>query len=514
VGFNFGKIIQNRSSANEALAQDDLRNYNLPRYFDGMQRLLLCAVLPYRAVAPNRLAAAADECSGKGDDMIKIKQGLDLPIEGLPQQQLGESKAVESVALVGFDYIGMKPTMAVKEGDRVKLGDLLFSDKKNPGVLYTAPGAGEVIAINRGEKRALQSVVIRLNGEASVEFGRHAAVDLAELSSEVVRRQLIESGSWTAFRTRPFSKVPAVDSQPNAIFVTAMDSNPLAADAEVIIAAEATAFEQGLTVLSRLGADTVYCCAAEGSQISTGNSTAQLETFSGPHPAGLAGTHIHLLAPVSAEKTAWTINYQEVIAIGKLFTEGRISVQRHIALGGPSVKNPRLLTTRLGASLNDLTEGELTEGDIRLLSGSVFNGRKAGDSYAFLGRYHQQVTALSEGREREFMSYLRAGPEKHSVTRSFASAWLPRKLFSLSTSTHGSERAMVPIGSYERVMPLDILPTQLLRALIVGDSEVAQQLGCLELDEEDLALCTYVCSGKYEYGPILRENLTQIEKGG
>lgn len=446
--------------------------------------------------------------------MIKIKRGLDLPISGAPEQSIAEGNAARSVALIGFDYIDMRPTMQVAEGDRVALGQVLFTDKKNPGVKYTAPGAGVVAAINRGEKRALQSVVIELDGDEQLSFEPIAASQLKQLDVSAVKQRLIDSGLWTALRTRPFSKVPSPEATPAAIFVTAIDTNPLAANPEVIVARDADSFANGLAVLGRLTSGSVYCCTAANSSISVGDSGAQLAQFDGPHPAGLVGTHIHYLAPVSAKKTVFSVGYQDVIAIGKLFTEGRIAVERVVALAGPEVASPKLLTTRVGANLDELTAGLIGSGDVRVLSGSVLNGRKARGPYAYLGRYHNQVTVLREGRDREFMSYLRLGVEKHSVTRTFISWLSPKKLFSFTTTTNGSDRAMVPIGSYEKVMPLDILPTQLLRALIVGDTATAQQLGCLELDEEDLALCTYVCSGKYEYGPILRDNLTRIEKEG
>ncbi|MBT8138709.1 MAG: Na(+)-translocating NADH-quinone reductase subunit A [Gammaproteobacteria bacterium] len=446
--------------------------------------------------------------------MIKIKRGLDLPIGGAPQQSIEQGARARSVALIGFDYVGMKPTMEVTEGDSVKLGQLLFTDKKTPGVRYTAPGAGRVAAINRGEKRALQSVVIELDGDAALSYDAVAPGQLASLSNQAVRERMLDSGAWTALRTRPYSKVPAPDAKPAAIFVTAIDTNPLAADPALIIASRENDFTNGLTILSRLGAEKLFCCTAEGVNIELGNSGAVQETFTGPHPAGLAGTHIHHLCPASSKRSVLWINYQDVIALGVLFSEGRIDVERIVALGGPAVDKPRLLKTRLGASTDELVAGEHSGGDNRVLSGSVFNGRKARGPYAYLGRYHQQVTILPEGRDREFMSYLRAGFNKHSVTRTFISALSRDKLLPFSTTTNGSDRAMVPIGNFEKVMPLDILPTQLLRSLIVGDTASAQTLGCLELDEEDLALCTYVCSGKYEYGPILRDNLTRIEKEG
>jgi Na+-transporting NADH:ubiquinone oxidoreductase subunit A len=445
--------------------------------------------------------------------MIKIKRGLDLPLAGAPEQRIEPARAVRSVAVLGCDYHGMKPTMAVQVGDRVKLGQVLFSDKKNPGVHFTAPGAGVVSAIHRGEQRVLQSVVIDLEGDDAVEFARYDAAQLPALDSQAVRDNLQQSGLWTALRTRPFSKVPAVDAVPSSIFVTAIDTHPLAADPAVVIGERPADFANGLAVLARLGK--VHLCKASGVGLSGEvQANVQPQEFAGPHPAGLAGTHIHFLDPVSAGKSVWQIGYQDVIAIGALFSRGQLDVTRVVALGGPVVDKPRLLRTRLGASLEELTAGELQAGSNRIISGSVLGGRTSRGAFAFLGRYHVQVSCLHEGRERELLHYLRAGVNKHSVLNIFVSKLMGGRKLAMDTSTNGSPRAMVPVGNYEAVMPLDILPTQLLRYLIVGDTEMAQKLGCLELDEEDLALCTYVCAGKYEYGPILRDNLARIEKEG
>lgn len=446
--------------------------------------------------------------------MIRIKRGLDLPITGAPEQRIEAARPVRSVAVIGFDYHGMKPTMAVQAGDRVKLGQVLFSDKKTPGVHFTAPGAGVVSAIHRGEQRVLQSVVIDLDGDDAVEFAAYSDGQLDALSGEQVRRNLQQSGLWAALRTRPFSKVPAVDATPASIFVTAIDTHPLAADPAVVIAEAAEDFTRGLRVLARLAK--VFVCVGENAKVpGSGLNNVQVEQFAGPHPAGLPGTHIHFLDPVNAHKTVWQVGYQDVIAIGKLFVTGRLSVERVVALAGPMVDKPRLVRTRLGANLDELTAGELKVGKpVRVISGSLFGGRSARGACAWLGRYHQQVSCLEEGTEREMLHYLRAGVEKHSVMNLYISKLNPGKLFNFTTSTNGSPRAMVPIGNYEEIMPLDILPTQLLRYLIVGDTDMAQKLGCLELDEEDLALCSYVCAGKYEYGPILRDNLTRIEKEG
>jgi Na+-transporting NADH:ubiquinone oxidoreductase subunit A len=447
--------------------------------------------------------------------MIKTKKGLDLPIAGAPEQVIQPAGAVQSVAVLGDDYPGMKPTMLVAEGDRVKLGQPLFSDKKNEGVVFTAPAAGVVRAINRGAKRALLSVVVEVDGDDAESFPAVGTDAIPGLTREQTVETLVASGLWTALRTRPFSRVPPLQGDPHSIFVTAMDTNPLAPDPTVVIAEAPELFAAGLDVLAKLTQGKVFVCHEEGASVPSGRDAKVVsESFSGPHPAGLPGTHIHFLDPVGPHKTVWFVGYQDVIAIGALFVEGRIRTERVVALGGPGVEKPRLLRTRLGASLEALTAGELRDGDYRVISGSVLAGRTAEGSVGFLGRYHLQVSVLPEDRERKLLGYLSPGPNRHSVLPVYLSSWLHKGPLRFTTTTNGSPRGMVPVGSYERVMPLDILPTQLLRSLLVGDIDTAIKLGCLELDEDDIALCTYACPGKYEYGPVLRKMLTQIEKEG
>ena len=447
--------------------------------------------------------------------MFRIRKGLDLPISGVPEQHVTTGASIHHVAIVGDDYVGMRPAMLVQEGDRVIKGQALFEDKKNPGVMFTAPASGTVVAIHRGERRVLQSVVIQIEGDEKREFARFDAADLATLSHDVVQTQLLESGLWTALRTRPYSKTPVPGTVPAAIFVTAIDTNPLSADPQPLILAERKAFDAGLTVLTRLTPGKVHVCQASGGKLG-GHPQGQVafNEFAGPHPAGLVGTHIHFLEPVSLTKQVWHLNYQDVIAIGKLFTTGELCAERIIAIGGPQATQPRLVRTLLGADLTALLAGETKEGENRIISGSVLSGRHATGPMAWLGRFHLQVSVVLEGREKELFGWVLPGAEKYSVTRTTLGHFLRHKLFNFSTSTNGGERAMVPIGNYDRVMPLDILPTVLLRDLLAGDTDGAQALGCLELDEEDLALCTYVCPGKYEYGPVLREVLTRIEQEG
>ena len=445
--------------------------------------------------------------------MIQIKKGLDLPISGAPRMQLEAGLPVRRVALVAADYQGMKPALLVAEGDQVCLGQPLFADKQHPRILYTSPGAGKVIAINRGERRVFVSLVIELAGSEEKTFSATPAERLDQLSAAEIETQLLAAGLWTSFRTRPFSHVPAPDTRPAALFVTAIDTNPLAADPQLVIAERPAEFAAGLKIIRQLTTGKTYLCKTPAAQI-TAPSGVTISEFSGCHPAGLVGTHIHFLEKINQQRSVWHIGYQDVIAIGHLFLTGRILSERIIALAGPLVKNPRLLRTRLGACLSELTSGELQGGPARVVSGSVLAGRSASESLDFLGRYHNQVSVIAEDAQRELLGWCLPGFKKFSVKKVFASALLPRRPLALTTNTHGSLRAMVPTGAFEKVMPLNIKATWLLRALLTADTDLAQGLGCLELDEEDLALCSFVCSGKMDYGQYLRQALLKIEKEG
>lgn len=444
-----------------------------------------------------------------------IKKGLDLPITGSPEQKISEGNRISSVALLGSDYVGLKPKMAVAEGDKVKLGQVLFTDKQNPGVNFTSPGAGIVKFINRGEKRALISVVIELDGNQKESFAKYSDSELAGLSVEQIKENLLLSGLWTSFVTRPYGKVPEVNSTPSSIFITAIDTRPLAADPEQIIAERATDFANGLAIIAKLSGGKTHLIKAKGANIAsvTGVSTSE---FSGPHPAGLPSTHIHFIDPVNINKFVWHIDYQAVIAIGALFATGQLNVERVVSLAGPSVINPRLVRTRVGANLLELTENELIEGDNRVISGSVLYGHEASGGMAYLSAYHLQVSALKEGREREFFGWIVPGKDKYSALNVYLSSKdrKDNRQFPLTTDKNGSNRAIVPVGVYESVMPLDILATPLIKAIVVGDTDMAQALGCLELSEEDVSLFTFVDPGKHDFAPVLRANLNKIEKEG
>ncbi len=446
-----------------------------------------------------------------------IKKGLDLPVTGAPEQVIESGSSPRRVAILADDFNGLKPSFMVQPGDVVRRGQALFEDKKTPGVLFTAPCAGTVTAIHRGERRAFQSIVIEPGGSGEqVAFETFTGQSPATYDRSATQELLVESGLWTAFRTRPFTRVPALNSVPYAIFVTAMDTNPLAADVDIIVGERLPDMEAGLLLIGKLTDGKVHFCKKAGSALQpTSASGVSVQEFKGPHPAGTPGLHIHLIAPVGHNRTVWHIGIQDLLAIGRLVRTGELDTERVIALAGPVVKRPRLLKVRLGTSLDDLTTNELEDGENRVISGSILSGRKAsGEIFGYLGRYHVQVSALKEDRERVFLGWMEPGADKFSVVSAFISSLIPDKKFNLTTTTNGGARAMVPIGTYERVMPFDILPTFLLRSLVVDDIEQAEELGCLELDEEDLALCTFVCPSKYDFGPILRRNLNTIEKEG
>ncbi len=448
----------------------------------------------------------------------RLKRGLDLPLAGEPERALHEAAAVRHVALLGDDHVGLKPTFLVQPGDRVKRGQCMFEDKKRPGVSFTAPAAGTVVDLHRGERRAFQSLVIQIEGDddadAQLPFAAYSGTPPDKLSADAVRALLLESGLWTALRTRPYSRVPEATATPRALFVTAMDTRPHAPSVDMVLAGREADFELGLSCLSKLSGGPTFVCVAPGSTLaarSTGD--IQVVIFEGAHPAGLAGTHIHFLSPVDLERCVWHIGYQDVAAIGRLFATGRLDVERVVSLAGPGARQPRLLRTRLGASIDELTHGELAPGRQRVISGSVLDGRTAmGEATGYLGRFHQQISVVPEAEGREFFGWITPGAEKFSVWGVVLGAFRKQARLALTTTTNGGKRAMVPIGSFERIMPLDLMPTFLLRALLMSNDEQAEALGALELDEDDLALCTFVCPGKAEYGPLLRAALTRIEK--
>jgi Na+-transporting NADH:ubiquinone oxidoreductase subunit A len=444
----------------------------------------------------------------------QIKQGLNLPIGGVADPDVLEAVRVREVAIIGRDYPGLRPKLHVAPGDRVRQGQLLVTDARNRSLRLTAPAPGRIRAVNRGERRRLESVVIAIEGEGHVGFS--AAAGRGPASAAGLRELLLESGLWSAFRNRPFGRVPDPAAEPVALFVTAMETEPLAPPIEAQLTGGEDDFARGVRALRQLTAGPVFVCRGPEDQLpDIDGERVRVEVFEGPHPAGLAGTHIHRLAPVSRTRAVWSLHAVDVVAIGHLLRTGRLKNERVVALAGPGVRRPRLLSVRAGASLEELTHGELTGEQNRLISGSVLSGRAAtGPATSFLGRFDRQISVLPEGGGRHQPAWLTLGLDVYTATGAYVSAFRPASSLRFSTAAHGAPRAMIPLEAFDAVMPLDILPTPLLRAISARDTVRAEDLGCLELLEEDLALCTLVDPGKGNWGDELRDILDLIEKEG
>ncbi|MEL6643761.1 MAG: Na(+)-translocating NADH-quinone reductase subunit A [Pseudomonadota bacterium] len=442
-----------------------------------------------------------------------LKRGLDIPIEGAVQDGAITPATTRYVGILGDDYQGLKPRILVEEGAAIGAGAPVMFHKDLPEAQIVSPVSGRVSRINRGARRRLVSIEIEADTNAA------EPVDFSDVGgdgdADAIAEKLCAAGLWTSFRTRPYSKVPAADSRPAAIYVTAMDTEPLAPDPVPIIADEAEAFVKGLECVAALSEGATYLCHVEGADIPGGDvAGVEAAAFSGPHPVGLAGTHMHFLEPPDSTKTVWTIGYGDVLAIGRLFLTQRFDGTRVIALAGPICASPRLVRTTVGASMIELCDQDLpSDRQARLISGSVLSGRSGQAQSAYLGRYARQVTLIEEDTKQIPMGWIRPMFEKYAVQPVLGSA-LAQKTYPLTSNMNGGRRAMVPLGTFEELMPQDFLPTQLLRALLVMDTDQAQALGALELDEEDLGLAGFACPAKYEYGMALRDCLTKIEIEG
>ncbi|HDP93776.1 MAG TPA: Na(+)-translocating NADH-quinone reductase subunit A [Candidatus Aminicenantes bacterium] len=444
---------------------------------------------------------------------IRTRKGLTVPLKGAPDQIVYPAADVTQVGISALDYPGLKPRLRVKEGDRVKRGEPLLTDKVHPAIHFVSPAGGRVVSIHRGARRVLEGIAVEVDGDDVVEF---KVPGNGKPDPDAIRSALLSSGLWPVIRMRPFEMVADPDVPPQALFVTAMDTQPHAPRISAMLAGREEDFRSGMRLLSRLAGVPVFLCRDPGTELPLTDLSGDVRevVFQGPHPAGNVGTHIHFLSPVCRGRRVWHVGFQDVLAIGEFFRSGCLPVERILSLAGPAVRQPRLLRTRLGASLPELTRGEVISGDIRLISGSVLTGFTVTSGRRFLGRYHQQVSALREGGRRRFLGWLYPGFSLFSAKGVVASHFMPRRDLDLNTDIHGGRRAIIPTGVLESVCPLDILSTPLMRALMVDDLEDAEKLGVLELAEEDVALFSFVSASKLDYAEALRRNLETIRKEG
>lgn len=443
---------------------------------------------------------------------IKLKKGFDIRLAGYAEKVLGGYANPARYGVKPVDFPGLLPKLDVKPGDKVKAGTSLFHDKISPEVVFNSPVSGTVLSVERGDRRRILQVVVEKSGEDYIDFGKS---DPAGLSKEEVMANLLKSGLWPSVRQRPYNVIARPDRKPKSIFISGFDTAPLAPDNNFIIDNTPASFLQtGINAISKLTDGKVNLIlngTALSSPVLTSIQGVEISFFSGPHPAGNPGVHIHHLDPVNKGEVVWIINLQDIISIGRLFEEGIYKPERIIALTGSEVKNPQYYRMISGASVSSIIDGNVKEGNLRYISGNVLTGTKI-EPDGYLGYYDSQVTVIPEGDYYEFFGWASPGFNKFSFSRTFFSKLLPKKTFRLDTNLHGGERAFVVTGEYEKVVPMDIYPMQLLKAILAGDIDSMENLGIYEIAEEDFALCEFICPSKIEIQSIVRNGLDLMMK--
>lgn len=443
---------------------------------------------------------------------FKIRQGRDIKLLGEARPEIVNVALPSTVALQPADFKGIKAKVVVKPGDAVKVGTAVIVDKHHPEVKIASPVSGKVKSVNRGEKRVLLEVVIETDGRQEAEqFRRYNDQEIQNLTHEVIIQQILQAGLWPVIRQRPFTKIAHPTDKPKSIFVHAMNTDPLAADMDVVLQGKEKEFQAGLEVLRKLTDGKTHLCIKVGAK-----STALIDAknvhvhrFSGPHPAGNVSTHIHHVDPISRGQIVWYVGAQDVIQIGNLFLTGRYVPERTVAVVGEGATDKAHFRTIVGASVASLLKG--SKDSMCCISGSVLSGREVSPN-GYIHYYDTQLTVIPRGGERKLLGWLAPGFDKYTFSKTFASAFLPEKKSSLDTDRNGSDRAIVLNNIYDHLVPLDIMTYFLLKAVISGDVEEAEKLGILECDEEDFALCTFACPSKTDVGGIIKEGLDLIEK--
>ncbi|MBL7849537.1 MAG: Na(+)-translocating NADH-quinone reductase subunit A [Cyclobacteriaceae bacterium] len=447
---------------------------------------------------------------------IRLKKGFTINLAGKAAAKIGDSGPADSVAIKPTDFQGIYiPKVVVKEGDTVKAGSPLFHDKKLERIQFTSPVSGEVVRITRGEKRALLEVVILADKQVEyLPFKKHTVSEIANLSVEGIKSQMLDSGVWANLVQRPFGILADPSVTPKAIHISAFDTAPLAPDYSFLFKGQDHFFQTGVDVLKKLTPGAVHINIHNASDLSTVFSQAkgaEVNKFSGPHPAGCVGVQIHHIDPINKGDIVWTINPFGVIQIGKLFLQGIYDASKLVAITGSEVKNPQYVKTYTGASMKSLTANNVAAENVRYISGNPLTGTHVGKD-GYLGFYDHQVTVLPEGNDYEFIGWITPGANKLSVQRAWGlfSFLTPNKEFTLNTNTHGEPRAMVQTGVWEQLVPMDILPGHLIKSILAEDIDEMEALGIYEVIEEDLALCEFADVSKHNVQGILREGLELI----
>jgi len=447
-------------------------------------------------------------------ECIKIKNGLNIQLTGEAHKLLSDLPSPEVFAIKPTDFPGISPKILVKAGDEVLAGSVLFFDKNNESIKFSSPVSGEIIEIIRAEKRKL--LEIKILADKKIKYLDLNKANPEELSRDSIIEALLNSGIWPLIRQRPFGVIAKPTDIPKSIFISAFDTNPLAPDIDFIIKGEnQETFQTGLNALIKLTNGKTHLNidgSKEAASIFQNSKGVILNKFLGPHPAGNVGVQIHHIDPVNKGEVVWYVNPQDVLVIGKLFSEGRYDASRIIALTGSQVSNPKYYKTIIGSSVKSIIgDGGLKAGENRIISGNVLSGSQIQED-GFLGYYDTQITVIPEGHESEFMGWLAPGLEKFSMSRTFFSWINSKKKYNLNTNLHGEERPFVVTGQYEKVFPMDIYPVQLLKSILIEDIEMMEQLGIYEVVEEDFALCEFVCTSKIKSQEIIKRGIEIIQK--
>ena len=477
-------------------------------------------------------------------EAIVIRKGLDIPLSGAAERRVTDARDITTYAIKPTDFVGLTPRLFVEEGDLVTLGDVLFCDKNDERIRFTSPVCGRVKAIVRGEKRKLLAVVVekeRVENEGFSPVENKAATP--PRTAEALKAAMLQCGLWTSLRQRPFGTVAKPDDKPKAIFVSAFSSAPLAPDYDFIMQGKEALLKKGLEALTLLTDGPVHLCFREGQRLAKPLSTFHFPLSThfvkGPHPAGNIGTQIARIDPINKGEVVWMMNLQDVAVLGELVSTGVYHPEKIIAVAGPNIKNPHYYRVKAGACLEEITKAQLlnhdypkidseeTAKDSRIISGDILSGTQVATN-GFLGAYDDMVSILPEGDYYDFMGWLMPGFQKYSYSRTFLSGFLPKSSFKpfgikiprfssfwkFDTNTHGDERPLVFTGNFERVFPFDIYPTQLIKACIIGDIELMENLGIYEIEPEDFALCEFIDTSKTNIQDIIREALEKIRKEG
>lgn len=442
---------------------------------------------------------------------IKIKKGLNIPIDGQADKVFGTATATDTVVVKPTDFKGLTPKLILKEGAEVKAGTPIFFSKNDPDVKIASPVSGEIAEIVRGAKRKIMGVKIIADKETRYEdFGPLAA----NASNEDVKAKMLEMSLLSLIKRRPFGTTARTTDTPKAIFVSACDTAPLAADNDFIVHEQGAALQAGFDALGKLTEGKVHL-TVHGSLTSAKElkdvKGVEVHTIDGPHPAGNVGVQINHIDPVNKGESVWTVSVQDVLIIGKAMLTGRFDASRIVAVGGPAADTPKYYRTIIGASVKSIAGDSIA--DKRVVSGNVLTGENVGAD-GHLGYFHKEVTVLEEGNSPKFFvtdGWAGPGLNKHSVSRSYFSWLMPSKKYKLDTNMNGEERALVVTGQYEDVFPMDVLPQHLLKAIIIQDIELMENLGIYEVDEEDFALCEYVCTSKTPVQEIVKNGLLFVE---